>query len=278
MAENCGTKGGNTPNDNHDKSKKRYHWVYVAGWCLFSAFIDFAFLWPESHFWALLALAAALSLPAIYQLTVLGVSARWVVSSVASLFAASLCVYWVVGPIRIPYIEMIGSLQPGNKPTPSNGCDRPRPPGFPNIPGDALKILIGDNAFVLTGAVKFTVLQIGQCPVLSMERNESGIWFNADVYDKDGRLVARVVNNETHIMTGENVSDDRHGDLTVLVVKSKEDELLYVRYLNPTTVQARGVFGCPGHQPVIVRDNEPMPRVLMAHVCAVDPEIGIKIP
>jgi hypothetical protein len=72
MTEDSSTDNGPGTDEGHDKHKSLYHWVYVAGWCILSAIINFRFLWPESHFFSLLVLATLLSLPLIYELTVLG--------------------------------------------------------------------------------------------------------------------------------------------------------------------------------------------------------------
>ena len=86
MSENGSKNGGGTTNDNHDKHKKLYHWVYVAGFSILTGVVDFIFLWPENHFAALLVIAAALSLVVIYELTIRGVSHYLVVAAVIGLF------------------------------------------------------------------------------------------------------------------------------------------------------------------------------------------------
>jgi hypothetical protein len=43
------------------------HWVYSVFFSLLFTLLDFAFLWPEHHFLALLSAASALSVVAVYE-------------------------------------------------------------------------------------------------------------------------------------------------------------------------------------------------------------------
>jgi hypothetical protein len=189
---------------------------------------------------------------------------RWTIWT-ASLAIIAGAIYWFVGPIVIPDVEVIGSLQPGNSPTPPNVCG-PGP-----FPDNAIAVLIGDNALVHLGAGKFRALAIGECDAISMEQTSAGVRVYADLYDANGKLVARIANGEIHTMTGENVRQERNGDLSVLIIKDRHgSELLNIRYLNPKTIQVRGIFGCPGHPPVIVRDQQPVPGLFIRGSCVVN--------
>ena len=199
-------------------------------------------------------------------------------------------VYAIVGGVRVPEVEITGLLEPGNDPTPPNGCDpRPNLPPEMRLPPDALKVLIGDNGIAHSGMGRFTALRIGQCDVLGMERTSAGIGVYADLFDADGRHIAAVTNNALHVLTGETISMSRRGDLSTLVVTKAgwpwwiswllgngDAELLYVHYLNPTTVQARGIFGCSMHKLITVTDGQPVPGIFMHHGCLAA-RIGISV-
>jgi hypothetical protein len=93
-----------------------------------------------------------------------------------------------------------------------------------------------------------------------MERGPAGVVLNVDLHDQVGKLIARVVGTKTDVLTGENVRLEHSGDLSTLIVtNAKGEELLYVRYLNPTTVRIRGVFSCPGRPGAVrVEDGKPI--------------------
>ena len=124
MTEDRGADSGGKSDNNHNNHKDLYHWVYVFGTTVFVGVADFMFFWPENHLSALLVLAAWLGLVAIYELHTRKMRPWGIALVVICLFGFAVITYAIVGPIQIPEIEVTGTLQPGNAPTPPNGCDR----------------------------------------------------------------------------------------------------------------------------------------------------------
>lgn len=100
------------------------------------------------------------------------------VIAVVTAVAAVVCtvIYVVVPTETVPDVEVIGTLQPGNDPTPPSGCDG----AFPGaVEPNALKILIAGNAYFRSGFGKITAVEIGidpnACQVLTVERTATGI-------------------------------------------------------------------------------------------------------
>lgn len=275
--------GGQGEHPQHDNPAveqwRRHHLVYSVFFSLLFTVFDLFFVWPENHFWALLLVVCAISAVAWAELP-------WIFSLVAS--AAVLVIagaIYVFAPPIIekqplaagggtvppqPETEVIGALEPGSAPTPPNGCDHDYQD--PTV----FKVLIGDNA--VAGAFgPITPLQIGACKVVTVDPKADGLRINADLYDESGNLVATIKDNTFHALSGPHSSVERQGDLSTLVVRDGiGNELLYVKYLNPNTVRIRGVFGCPGHIPVRVRDEEPIPGVHMSNSCGTG-AVGFKI-
>ena len=246
MSKDSSGNDSHDPDDGHRNHQKLYHWVYVAGWCILSAAIDFGFFWPESHGWALLALAALLSLPVIYELTVLGFRPFQVAAAVGALFALAGIAYLYIGPIPPP--KYVGWLQPANEPTPPNPCDNM--PQQYRLP-DMLLLLVGKSGFTssptafVSGwpASGWPAVQIGNCEPISIKTGPNGIMITARFYDRNGNDVGSIKDNGYEI-SGENIVVDRSGDLSTLVVHGKNrDELLYARYINQSTIRnPRDVF------------------------------------
>lgn len=234
-------------------------------------------VWPDSHGWALFSGALGTCAVLLIELPL-----KWWGAVSAVICVGAGIAYWFVGPATVPEIEVVGTLQPGNDPTPINGCDGMQPLGtYPigNQYSDPnwVKILIGNNAIAASGMRKIIALQIGRCDVLSFERKPEGISVDADLYNASGRLVARIANNRIDVLTGNNVRLTR-GDLSTLLLKDEGgDELLYVRFMNPATVKVRGMFGCPGHLPIRVKDNEPISGIFMQNSCLVDSSVGFAV-
>ncbi len=199
--ENRGPNNHTDGSSNDARDQKLYHYVYVVGFSILAGVIvDYLFLWPDNHLSALLVATAGLSLVAIYEFrnSQKGLN----ISIPVMLFAGALVVNFIVGPIVQPDVEIIGTLQPGNEPTPPNPCDKSA-----KTP-DQLKILMGGFA-VSNDKAKITALKVGNCDVLGMDRTPEGISVNADLYDASGKLIATMANKQISVMTNDRVKATR---------------------------------------------------------------------
>ena len=257
MAKNGSEERHHSANDNQDNHQGLYHLVYVLGFCVASAIVDFAFLWPENHFAALLALAALLSLPLVYELHIRKTQ-----------FA-----YWRVGPMPCRLV-ITGPLLPSAVATPATPCGiNP----WPLIPADALRILMGDSAVIRDVPGKFVALRVAQCDVLAMERTPTGVSVYVSLYDAAGKQIANVDGKQITAISGDNSSVDRGGDLSSLTIRDGAGkEMMYLYYLNPTTISVRGVFGCPGHMPVSVDEGKQIAGFISGF-CARDAGVAIDV-
>jgi hypothetical protein len=243
--------------------------------------VDVVDMWPKSHFLCLfLAFCGVLGILLfdgmfenafpIKRIAVIGaitVAACTIIYFIAPLIAD----IPVIPKPKVPEVEVIGTLQPGTEPIPSNDvCSMAKP--------DALRILIGDNTIARDIPGKFIALKIGRCDVVSMKRTSQGVSVDADLYDGDGKLIARIRNKEIKALSGEKSSVERGGDLSTLIIKDETGrETLFMRYLNTTTIRVRGIFGCPGHKTVIVKDDETVPGMFMSKSCLLNNGVAIAI-
>jgi hypothetical protein len=179
----------------------------------------------------------------------------------------------IPGDTRIPLedTEVYGSLKPANLPTPKNGCDG-------RIAADAIKIILGDNGIVREGFGSLVALGIKACHALVMERRPDGVFINASLYDPQGQRVLSIRDNKITALNGENYIARQSRDGSRLTIRNnRQAELFYVRFLNPTTVQARGFFGCEGGPIVHVQDGQPIPGFFMTNSCMANAAVGIQI-
>lgn len=168
--------------------------------------------------------------------------------------------------------EVRGVLKPANAPTPSNGCDR-----IPLDP-DALKILIGDNAVTHTGFGKFTAVRIKACDAIVMERRPDGVFVDASLFDTQGQAVVTIKDNRISALNGENYVARQASDESTIRVRNRAGtELFNVAFLNSTTIQVRGFFGCQGGQIIHVTDNGPIPGTIIRGMCSVNSRTAIQI-
>jgi len=221
--------------------------------------IDGYGLWPVSHFWALT--GGFIGIVALLFLD--GEFSGLQISGIAAIALVGCVVIYVRVPPEPPAsdVEVIGTLHAGNDADPTNSCPHSDSP-------DAWKIMFGDSAVQFSSYAKAPLLKIAQCTVLTLSRDERGISIDADLFDQGGRLIATIDDNRYSALTGSRYHVERDNDLTKVIVKNADDkEVLFVHYLNRSTVRVRGVFGCPGHDIVNVKDGEPIPRLRLHTSC-----------
>lgn len=233
--------------------------------------VDAFDIWPRSHLGCLV--IAVLGLIGLLLLDG-GFSGKSIVIIGAAATVASIAIFFIVPTIgarpddqpiaqdrHAPEVEVIGTLQPNAEPTPSNRCPAATSP-------DAWKIMFGDSAVQFAEPVEVPLLKVGSCHVLTINRETSGILVTADLFDARGRLVAALKNNEFHALSGERSRVERDHSLSKLIIQNADGaEILYVDYMNKSTVRVRGIFGCPGHSLIAIKDNEPIPGFFMHGNC-----------
>jgi hypothetical protein len=143
-------------------------------------------------------------------------------------------------------VVVAGKLFPANGPTPPNSCDRRSPD---EIPKDAALLIAGPSASFMSFAGKVTALQLGNCPMVRVQRAGDGLLIDANVFDASGKLVGYIGDNYYQAVDGNKSYADRRGDLSTLaIVGDSGKELFYIRYINLTTIRIRGTFACQQSQ------------------------------
>jgi hypothetical protein len=218
--------------------------------------VDAFEIWHRSHLGALF--AAFVGVVALLLLDG-RFSRRKIIVFAGTVAAACLAIYFVVpAEPAPPEIEVVGTLRPGNDGSVPDRCAAATDP-------EAWRLLIGTSAAQFVGPIDYPLLVVGNCPVLTINRDATGISVTADLFDDTGHLVASIKNNEFHALSGATSKIERDHDLSKLIVMAEGSrEILFVHYMNKSTVRVRGVFGCPGHATIEVKDNAPLPGVYMA--------------
>ncbi len=151
---------------------------------------------------------------------------------------------------RIDLTEALqGLLRPAHEPDPPNPCG-----SFP-IPREALKIYLG-NSVAWTSASEHTVLEMGGADILALRRAIKGLALSAKVYDKDGRVVAQIVDNHFYINPENFFRVETPDEHSLVVYDQHATKVLDVRYLNPSSVRVLGVFYYPRTLPVRIAENQ----------------------
>jgi hypothetical protein len=161
---------------------------------------------------------------------------------------ACLCLVWVRSTqVHYELVSLQGWLIPGRDPTPPNECS--------SLPDKGnLTVILGDWA---AAADKFpmNVIRVNNDVLLKLDRNAKGqLSISADIYDSDNNLVTEIVNNRFTIFAPKVFEHPRKdlSSLSVILSRDKE-EVLSIRYLNPTAISIQGVFRHPGDPTVRVQ-------------------------
>jgi len=111
-------------------------------------------------------------------------------------------------------------------------------------------VLIGGNAVFRSRKpnitpLKYVALQLGDCPLVSLESGPNGALIDANLYDKQGKPQGTIRDNKFTVPNTNGLTIDDRDISTLVVHDANDDELLYVRYLNQSTFRIRGKFYCP---------------------------------
>ncbi len=243
MSQNCGENNSASAHSKHGEHDGLYHLVYAFGYAVLSLVVDFTFIWPESHLGALLFLAAAFSLLALYELR--NVKTEWKIVAVGIPFIAALTGSVIVGPVPPAETEIHGWLEPTNEPLPAdNSCvkggdvQQRRP--------DGILFTLGKTGmwFQKKSGGKRPLLTVGACTLMSAEFETNSLIFNADIFDLNHELVAHIERNEFHLIPGKFAYADRPDRHTLVVHDKSGKVLISVYFRNPFAIDVTGTFVC----------------------------------
>ncbi len=200
------------------------------------------------------------------------IAAVWVAVTIVSLYLIDLLrsqsVFWIPGIMMLGLIASIivppmlpvetethGWLIPASDSTPPNPCGTETPKS------GGVVVILGRQAAATVNAPlpidqSVGVLKLGNCQLLSMTRRAEGLTISASVFDpENGKLIARIINGEFHLVSNEISYPSRPDPSTLSVNDQYGKEVLYVRYVNANAVLVRGCFFCEGHSPLVVTDD-----------------------
>jgi hypothetical protein len=212
------------------------HWTYGVAAAILGGLIAFVSIYPQNHFLALMIFAAALSLVAIYELYIVDFSLSEIAVCIIPLFGFALLAYYVVGPNLPAETETHGWLVPANLPLPTTNC---------TVSDHGLMFIAGSNVTTFDSPFsKAALLTLDSTHLISVERQGNKLSFDVDLFDEDGNIAVKIIRDEFHLMSNSKFAyRERSDDLSeITVYDNKDQEILYIKYENPSTVILRGVF------------------------------------
>jgi hypothetical protein len=207
---------------------------------------DFRDEWPKNHIFALTLAVIAFS-------SILLIEFRCKIWAIATtmLIVIAAVILLAAPPVVPEETEYHGWLVPANDPTPPNKCIKQK-----TNQANTLLMLFGGTGVFMNGDQRFEVLNIGGHDTIDVQKSHFGLLVNVDLLDAYGNLAMRIEDNEFHVIPGQTSFSKRPDRSTLLVNGKNGDELFWVRYLNPQTVQIRGVFHKVGDETPILVTND----------------------
>ena len=144
-------------------------------------------------------------------------------------------------------IQTSGILMPDNKPTPSSAICK-------NIPTDAIALFFG-NSVAYTSTFPHTIIEVGDQPVLIIDKQGENITISAKFFSDDGRIVAELKRNQFFINPNNYFRIEKPNDHILIVYDQQNNQILNVHFLNSSVIKMLGRFYLPNRPPIIIDED-----------------------
>jgi hypothetical protein len=222
--------------------------LVLAGVCLILPVYNWHYIIAPSHrAMTLLILSALLSGAVFYELTMRDASMEWVLAGILGVMGiatvAWIALLWFSAPLANDHTPLVAARD-------SSGITNCA------VPPQALQIILGGTRAIGRGNGPFTAFRTGICAGPSVTRTPGGLLVSAFGYDDDGTLVYRLRNNQFEPIQEDYLHLHRTDRSTLSLYDKRENEIFYLRYLNPGAVRVRGRFLCGETRTVVIRNDE----------------------
>jgi hypothetical protein len=192
-----------------------------------------------------LAVAAGLSLLAVYELNIRDIGDEWVLATVLGILAVAGAAFGVWHFTRP--LPTTGALTPANDPTPATTCKQTAGKGD-------LVMAFGTDRVVGQGDGPFVPVVVDDCQSLSLRRAKGGLMVRAFFYDWTNDIAMNVMDNQFEANMSISARFFRPDAHSLVILDRFDTEILYVRYLNPGAVRILGRFLCADRPQAIISD------------------------
>jgi hypothetical protein len=224
-------------NDVEDSIKNPRHIIGGLGSGLLWFIVDLTFVWPDSHERFVIFLCAWF---VFYWIDAAWLSQETMLKAVASTIAVGVIGYCIVPKTPRPESENHCWIDTGNQPTPPGLCKGVKP--------DEMAVELGDDLVIVTDKSYYIAVQL-PCTKIIFERTPDGdAAISAVLHDKQGRLAAKISQNEIRLMPWEDDWSTRieepNNRNAVRVFDSYERPVLSLTSLNSQLIEFQAVFYC----------------------------------
>lgn len=214
---------------------------------LISLYVGMVAIWPVSHFWFLFLVVIG-----VFSLLLLdGEHTNKTIIAITAMVALVCAPIYFYSPQEY---DFNGTLVPADGTRPSNSCDSDRDIQL-HAPENSIMIIAGTNAAWVSGNGKTNILQIKDKTILSMERENNLIRFDADIYNNDGQLAAYIRKNKFYLVKDGYAEKEHSTKDKLLIFNDSGEALLDVNFINKNTIIIKGVFETPDGITIKITDS-----------------------
>jgi hypothetical protein len=145
--------------------------------------------------------------------------------------------------------SLAGLLIPANDPAPQSSCTSDIPPG-------ALALYLGNSVAYVT-SFPHTVIMIRGQKRLVIDRDKANrIAVTVDIFGADDRVIASIEKNKFRVNQNNYLEMERKDRSSLRVVDQYKNEVLNIRYLNPSAIKLKAILRYPGYKTIDITDKE----------------------
>ena len=142
---------------------------------------------------------------------------------------------------------------PSNEPNPPNPC-LTRDWKKINFPPETCFVYLG-KSLAYTTKDSFDVVMVDDKPILSIRRNEYGLFISFRLFDVRGIILVEIIDNKIIKNTNNFCTLERPDEHTLKVLDSNNTEKLFVKYLNPSSIFILGDIYKDSKKKFIVKED-----------------------
>jgi hypothetical protein len=221
--------------------------LVLAGICLGVLAYNWWFLaWPTHRVMALLVMAAVFSFAWFYEMTIRDAPMGSVLAGVVAIMGGAIVLWLGLTFFVHPLPNDSTPLVPAGEKLDAGSCD---------VRAGAMTVAVGADRLIEGSRGVFTPFRVSGCPGPSFSVSSQGLVVDDFGYDGDGSVIFKIRHNLFDLMLGDYLHVHRPDRSTLGIYDQWENEILYIRYLNPVAIRVRGRFLCGDYPPVTVSNR-----------------------
>ncbi|HEV8072005.1 MAG TPA: hypothetical protein VGP76_30095 [Planctomycetaceae bacterium] len=160
---------------------------------------------------------------------------------------------WLNDAKSVDSSETSGILIPGNGETPEFRLS-PIAKGKIIIPTSAVFLFLGTDV-AWTSTFPHAVIRQGDEDMILVEKENSGIFISAKIFDKEGKIICQIVRNRFHLNPDNYFRIERSPNRLVVIDKEVR-KTLDVEFINTRAIRFSGTFYLRGGLPITLTQEQ----------------------